>query len=578
MNKTFLTPFTILCLLSTMFLVGIQISVSGTTDLPVHNVDTGLDYATIQGAIDAPETLNGHTIMVDSGTYYERFWVSKSITLIGQDKETTVIDGNGTGTINVAPGTAVTIRNFTIQNHDSGLSLWSSENFTVIQNIIRNNKVGIFLLGTSINCNISENEISENLEYGVYIDGGVNFKISMNTISDNVGIGIYLDDTQYSTIVGNTFKNNDGDGIRLLRFSNSTFFRNTLKNNTIGIGLFASSNDNTIYQNNFIDNTVQVNTINSVNIWDYDYEGNYWSDYNGTDICTGPYQNQTGRDGLGDTPHIIDRNNQDNYPLMGVFSDFNATSEYHVQTICNSTISDLQFNGTGVCFDVTGEDGTVSFCRICIPIGLMNGPYKVFVNDTEISHSFLHFSNSTHSYLYFAYNHSSQKVIIATAPPSMYYELLEKYLLLLASFNNLNSTYYELLDSYSKLQSNHNLLNSTYSELIQNYTLLQESFDSLMRSYSDLQEQHNSLNSTYSNLLTSYNNLLTSYNSLYASYNELISRQEDIINELNTNRNLMYVFIATTIILIATTVYFVVRKAKTNHKLTRAQPIVSATH
>ncbi len=36
----------------------------------------------------------------------------------------------------------------------------------------------------------------------------------------------------------------------------------------------------------------------------------------GHDIYTGPYQNETGSDGVGDTPYIIDVNNEDRYPLM----------------------------------------------------------------------------------------------------------------------------------------------------------------------------------------------------------------------------------------------------------------------
>jgi hypothetical protein len=34
------------------------------------------------------------------------------------------------------------------------------------------------------------------------------------------------------------------------------------------------------------------------------------------DSYSGPYQNQTGSDGIGDTPHVIDGNNKDNYPLV----------------------------------------------------------------------------------------------------------------------------------------------------------------------------------------------------------------------------------------------------------------------
>jgi len=48
----------------------------------------------------------------------------------------------------------------------------------------------------------------------------------------------------------------------------------------------------------------------AINIWDNGSEGNYWSNYNGTD---------SNGDGVGDTPYVIDENNQDNYPLMEQF-------------------------------------------------------------------------------------------------------------------------------------------------------------------------------------------------------------------------------------------------------------------
>jgi len=109
---------------------------------------------------------------------------------------------------------------------------------------------------------------------------------------------------------------------------------------------------------------------------------------------------------------------------------------------------------------------------------------------------------------------------------------------------------------YLELQSNYGLLNLTYHELVQNHTFLRYDFDSLLTSYTDLQEQYGDLNSTY-------NNLLTSYDDLQASYNELQSDQQAIINELGTIRNLMYIFITATIILIATTVYLATRRPKT---------------
>jgi len=56
----------------------------------------------------------------------------------------------------------------------------------------------------------------------------------------------------------------------------------------------------------------------SINIWDDGYPsgGNYWSDYTGVDLKSGPSQDQPGSDGIGDTAYVIDANNQDNYPLI----------------------------------------------------------------------------------------------------------------------------------------------------------------------------------------------------------------------------------------------------------------------
>ncbi|GAG37705.1 unnamed protein product, partial [marine sediment metagenome] len=86
---------------------------------------------------------------------------------------------------------------------------------------------------------------------------------------------------------------------------------NTISGNTVlgnyrnGIRLYYS-NSNTIFHNNFIDNTVQVIESYSTNTWDNGAgEGNYWSDYRGSD---------NDGDGIGDTslPH----KRVDWYPFM----------------------------------------------------------------------------------------------------------------------------------------------------------------------------------------------------------------------------------------------------------------------
>jgi uncharacterized repeat protein (TIGR01451 family) len=73
-----------------------------------------------------------------------------------------------------------------------------------------------------------------------------------------------------------------------------------------------------IYHNNIIDNTQQAYDGTSVNLWNATYPtaGNYWSDYTGIDVMSGPLQDQPGSDGIGDTPYVIDVDSQDYYPLM----------------------------------------------------------------------------------------------------------------------------------------------------------------------------------------------------------------------------------------------------------------------
>ncbi len=92
-----------------------------------------------------------------------------------------------------------------------------------------------------------------------------------------------------------------GAGVYLEWFSNdNTIIQNTLSDNYYGIsigygalyGLKDQNNNNTMYHNNFIKNTKQALSLNSVNIWDNGYPsgGNYWSDYTGVDIYSGPFK------------------------------------------------------------------------------------------------------------------------------------------------------------------------------------------------------------------------------------------------------------------------------------------------
>jgi len=157
--------------------------------------------------------------------------------------------------------------------------------------------------------------------------------VSENEITNN-GLGIYLcySSPTFNRIIDNNITNNDR-GISLFDASNNTVSGNNITNNTFGFflaGRLTGSLNNSIYHNNIANNTHQVHDESwvdpeqfpSINVWDNGYPsgGNCWSDYAGADVKSGFYQNEPGSDGIGDTPYVIDADNQDRYPLMHPWS------------------------------------------------------------------------------------------------------------------------------------------------------------------------------------------------------------------------------------------------------------------
>jgi len=318
------------------------------SSLPVHNINTGLGYATIQEAINANETLNGHTIFVEAGTYYENVIINKTITFMGENRDTTTIDGNETGTIIDVEADRIVIRGFTIQNSGGydpkGICLIENCEHTTIQNNkIRNNFHGIYICSPSHNNIISGNIITNNMN-GIFFSGGsTNNSVFDNNITTNIwsavvlyyssnnnsifdnnvtnnGNGIVLYNCSDNDISANVITNN-GYGIRLYSYSSTNgIFDNNITNNGCGVFTEVSSN-NIFYHNNLINNTEQVYIYYSLNVWDDGYPsgGNYWSEHTDVDLYHGPFQNETGSDGIWDHPYIIDANNTDRYPLKEAY-------------------------------------------------------------------------------------------------------------------------------------------------------------------------------------------------------------------------------------------------------------------
>ena len=147
------------------------------------------NYTSIQDAIN--DASDGDTVFVydDSSPYYEHILINKTISLIGEDIDTTIIDGSGNGTIVRIISDNVNISNLTIQNGDAGISCgFLTDSNTLKDNILSNNNCGIYLEGSSYNV-IKDNIISKNY-IGIYLSDmpgpfGSVFRTTGNEISRN---------------------------------------------------------------------------------------------------------------------------------------------------------------------------------------------------------------------------------------------------------------------------------------------------------------------------------------------------------------------------------------------------------
>ncbi len=272
------------------------------------------NYTSIQEAID--NCTSGDTIYVYAGTFKENVDTKlKKIILMGENRETTFIEGQSTDPVVRIGNSDTTVEGFTLKGTLVEVILQVAtlcEDVYIQDNIVENGVQGISLTIPTSRINIIGNTIMGNTYIGIQVQTSTYSLIQGNTITNNGAQGIDLSvNSNHNSIMNNTITGNGEEGIAIggIGSTENTVQGNVIMDNKLGIRLAAagsneirsnsvdgnameglllsSSSENTIEMNNFMNNKRQATfKISSRNIWD----ANYWSTWIGVKLSAPFFQ------------------------------------------------------------------------------------------------------------------------------------------------------------------------------------------------------------------------------------------------------------------------------------------------
>ena len=210
-------------------------------------------YQTIQAAIDDSQV--GDTVFVTPGTYYEDLMVSKEMSLVGENNQSTIINSSGSEDAIHVTASGVNITGFTITGwgeewYDAGIELNVVQNCNIFDNIFNTNNIGVYLRKANYNMIFNNNFI--NNSRGIFMEYSNNNILENNSMSMDNEKGIHIADADENLILNNSIKG-CYTGIYFESHGDYNIIENNrfLKNFDTAIDLFQFNNNNNIINNTF---------------------------------------------------------------------------------------------------------------------------------------------------------------------------------------------------------------------------------------------------------------------------------------------------------------------------------------
>jgi parallel beta-helix repeat protein len=245
-----------------------------------------------------------------------------------------------------------------------GINIFGCRHAVLSGNTIERNGGGIFAY-QCYDIVISDNTLREN-GYGVDVEDSRDVNVTHNRVMSNSEEGIRIGECENTSTYWNYLFDNSV-GVDIWRGHNVTVTWNNISANDYGIN---ASNDPAaglpilIFHNNLWGNTEQAHMFADFVVWpagdvswnaSYPQGGNFWSDYVGLDLYSGPNQDLPGVDGVGDTDYSFKMDwwrepgyhDYDYYPLMSPLPvNWAPVAAFTVDPITGDTLTAFRFNAS----------------------------------------------------------------------------------------------------------------------------------------------------------------------------------------------------------------------------------------